>query len=85
MSKNTDMNKGIEPISPKDHHAILGPGKRKDETEIVDEQEETAGIQSCKRKRLIRVLKAPKPSPSKANSCNPFHNRTQDGTKEHEN
>ena len=35
-----------------DLHAILGPRKRKDEREIVEEQEETVGSQSCKRKRL---------------------------------
>ena len=72
------MCKGIEPISPKDQHAILGPGKRKDETEIVEEQEETEGSQSCKKKRLTGVLKAPKTSPAKTDSCNPFHNRTQE-------
>ena len=58
---------------------------RKDEREIVEEQEETAGSQSCKRKRLSEVLKAPKPSPAKTKLCNPFHNRTQDRTKELEN
>ena len=57
-----------------DPHAILGPFK-----------EETAGSQPCKRKRLTEVLKAPKPSPAKTDSCNPFHNRTQDRTKEREN
>ena len=76
------MSKGIEPISPKNPHAISGPGKRKDEREIVEEQEETAVSQSCKRKRLTEVLKAPKLSPAKTDSCNPFHNRTQDRTKE---
>ena len=43
------------------------------------------GSQPCKRKRLTEVLKAPKPSPVKTDSCNPFHNRTQDRTKEREN
>ena len=43
------------------------------------------GSQPCKRKRLTEVLKAPKPSPAKTDSCNPFHNRTQDRTKEREN
>ena len=66
------MSKGKEPIS------FPGKGKRK-------EKEETAGNQSCKRKRLTEVLKAPKPSPVKADSCNPFHNRTQDRTIEREN
>ena len=69
----------------KDPHAILGTGKRKDEIGIVERQEETAGSQSCKRKRLTEVLKAPKPSPAKTDSCNPFHNRTQDRTKVREN
>ena len=53
------MSKGIEPIRSKDPQAILGPGKRKYEREIVEDQEETAGTQSCKRKRLIEVLKVP--------------------------
>ena len=66
------MSKGMEPISPKDTHAILCPGKRKDEREIVKEQEETEGSQSCKTKRLTEVLKAPKPSPAKTDSSNPF-------------
>ena len=80
------MSKGIEPISPfKDPHAISGPGKRKGKREIFEDQEETAGSQSCIRKRLTEVLKAPKPSPAKTDSCNLFHNRTQDGTKEGEN
>ena len=43
------MSKAIESISPKDPHAILGPGKRNDEREIVEEQEETAASQSCKK------------------------------------
>ena len=68
-----------------DPHAILGPEKRKNERETVEEKEETAGSQPCKRKRLTEVLKAPKPSPAKTDSCNPFHNRTQDRTKEREN
>ena len=34
---------------------------------------------------MTEVLKAPKPSPAKTDSCNPFHNRTQDRTKEREN
>ena len=34
---------------------------------------------------MTEVLKAPKPSPVKTDSCNPFHNRTQDGIKKHEN
>ena len=58
------MSKGKEPISPEDPHAILGPGKGKNEREIVEEKEVTAGNQSCKRKRLTEVLKAPKPSPA---------------------
>ena len=61
------------------------PEKRKAEREKIEEQEETAGSQSCKRKRLPEVLKAPKPSLAKTDSCNPFHNRTQDRTKEREN
>ena len=66
-----------------DPHAILGPEKRKNEREIVEEKEETAGSQQpCKRKRLTVVLKALKPSPAKTDSGNPFHNRTQDRTKE---
>ena len=77
MTKN-NMSKGIEPISPKDPHVISGPGKRKDEREIVEEQEETAGSQSCKRKRLTEVLKAPTPSPAKTDSCNPLLNQTQE-------
>ena len=68
-----------------DPHDILGPGKMKNEREIVEEKEETAGSQPCKRKRLTKVLKAPTPSPAKINSYNPFHNRTQDRTKEREN
>ena len=69
----------------KDPHVILGSEKRKNEREIVEEKEETAGSQPCKRKLLTEVLKAPKPSPAKTDSCNPFHNRTQDRTKEREN
>ena len=65
--------------------AIVGPGKRKNEREIVEEKEETAGSQPCKRTRLAEVLKAPTPSPAKTDSCNPFYNRTQDRTKESEN
>ena len=68
-----------------DPHAILGPGNRKNERETVEEKEETAGSQPCKRKRLTEVLKAPTPSPVKTDSCNAFHNRTQDRTKEREN
>ena len=79
------MSKGKEPISPKTPHAILGPSKRKNEREIVEENEETAGSQPCKRKRLTEVLKAPIPSPAKTDSCNPFLKRTQDRTKEREN
>ena len=67
-----------------DQHAILGPEKRKNEREIVEEKE-TAGSQPCKRKRLTEVLEAPKPSPAKTDSCNPFHSQTQDRTKEREN
>ena len=59
-----------------DPHAILGLGKMKNEKEIVEEKEEPAGSQHCKRKRLTEVLKAPTPSPAKTDSCNPFHNRT---------
>ena len=55
MKPKTTRVKGIEPISPKDPHVILGPAKRKDEREIVEEQEETAGSQSSKRKRLTEV------------------------------
>ena len=80
-----NMSKGKEPISPKTPHAILGPEKRKNERETVEEKEETVGSQPCKRKRLTEVLKTPKPSPAKTDSCNPFHNRTQDRTKEREN
>ena len=57
----------------------------KNERETVEEKEETAGSQPCKRKRLTEFLKAPKPSPAKTDSCNPFHNQTQDRTKEREN
>ena len=64
---------------------VLGPEKRKNERETVEENEETAGSQPCKRKRLTEDLKAPKPSPAKTDSCSPFHNRTQDRTKEREN
>ena len=71
----------IEPISSKDPHAILGPRKRKDERDIVEEQEETAGSQSCERKRLTEVLKAPKPSQAKT-FMQPI---PQDRTKECEN
>ena len=98
MSKNTDLNtskedkiknnmsEGKKPIAKsKVLHAILGPGKMKNETEIVEEKEKTAGSQPCKRKRLTEVLKAPTPSPAKTDSCNPFHIRTQDRTKEREN
>ena len=63
-----------------DPHSILGPGKRKNEREIVKEKEETAGSKPCKRKRLTEVLKALTPSPAKTDSCNPFHKRTQDRT-----
>ena len=79
------MSKGIEPISSKDLHAILGPGKRKDEREITEEQEETAGNKFCKRKRLTYVLKAPRLYPAKTDLCNLFHNQTQDRLKEREN
>ena len=68
-----------------DPHAILGLRKRKNEREIVEEKEETVGSQPCKRKRLTEVLEAPTPSPAKTDSCNPFHKRTQDRTKECEN
>ena len=34
---------------------------------------------------MTEVFKAPKSSPPKTDSCNPFHNRTQDRTKEREN
>ena len=66
-------------------HAILGPGKRKNERDIVEEKEETAGSQPCKRKQLTEVLKTLILSPAKTDSYNPFHNRTLDRTKEHEN
>ena len=66
-----NMSKGIETISLKDPHAILGPGKRKDESEIVEEKEETPDSQPCKRKRLTEVLKAPKLS-SKDRSIQPI-------------
>ena len=33
----------------------------KNEREIVEENQETAGCQPCKRKRLTEVLKAPTP------------------------
>ena len=52
---------------------------------MIEEKEETAGSQFCKRKRLSEVLKAPKPSPAKTDSCNPFQNRTQDITNERKN
>ena len=54
----------------------------KNEREINEEKEETSGSQPCKRKRLTEVLKAPKPSPANTDSCNPFHKRAQDRTKE---
>ena len=57
----------------------------KNEREIVEEKEETAGNPPSKRKRLTEVFKSPKPSPAKTDSCNPFHKRTQDRTKEREN
>ena len=57
----------------------------KKKRKIVEEQEEIADSQSCKRKRLTEVLKAPKPSPAKTDSFNLFHNRTQNRTKECEN
>ena len=79
------MSKGIEPISAKYPYAILGPRKRKYEREKVEEKEEKAGSQSCKIKRLSEVLKTPKPLSAKTDSCNPFHYRTQDRTKESEN
>ena len=63
-----NMSKGIS-YKPKDPRAILGPGKRKDQREIVEEQEETEGSQSCERKRLAEVLKVPKPSQAKIDSC----------------
>ena len=47
--------------------------------------EGTAGSQPCKWKRLTEVLKPPTPSPAKTDSCNLFHNRTQDRTNEREN
>ena len=34
---------------------------------------------------MIEVIKAPKHSPAKTDSCNPFHNRPQDRTKQGEN
>ena len=80
------MSKGIKPISPNDTSCYFRPlEKERYEREIVEEQEETAGSQSCKRKRLNEVLKAPTTSPEKTDLCNPFHNRTQDETKEREN
>ena len=63
----------------------MRPRKRKDEREIVEEQEETASNQSCKRKRLTEILKVLKPSPAKTDSNNPFHNQTQDRTKKRKN
>ena len=57
----------------------------KNEREIVEGKEETAGSQPFKWKRLTEVLKAPTPSPAKTDSSNPFHNRTQDRTKDLEN
>ena len=55
--KKNKVSKGIEPISLKDPHAIKGPGKRKDEREIVEEHKETVGSQSCKRKLLTELKK----------------------------
>ena len=81
-----NMSKGKEPIyKSEDPHAILGTEEKKNERKTVEEKEETVGSQPCRRKRLTEVLKAPKPSPAKTDSCNPFHNRTQDRTKEREN
>ena len=77
--------RGSRSNKSEDPHAIIGPEKRKNEREIVEDKEETALSQSCKRKRLTEVLKAPKPSPAKTDSCKLFHNRTQDRTKEREN
>ena len=77
------MSKGKDTISPK--RPILGHGKRKKEREIVEEKEETVSSQPCKRKRLTEVLQAPTPSPAKIDLCNPFHNRTQDRTKDRKN
>ena len=68
-----------------DPHAILGPEKRKNEREIVEENEETAGSQPCKRKRLTEALKAPTPSTSKDRFMQPIPQLTQDRTKELEN
>ena len=48
------MSKGKEPISPKTPHAILGPGNRKNEREIVKEKEETAGSQPCKKSDRLK-------------------------------
>ena len=51
----------------------------------LKERKKQRAVNLVKRKRLTEVLKAPKPSPAKTDSCNPFRNRTQDGTKEREN
>ena len=80
-----NTSKGKRAYKSEDPHAILGPEIMKNERETVEEKVETEGSQPCKRKRLTEVLKAPKPSPAKTDSCNPFHNRTQDRTKEREN
>ena len=80
------MSKGKQRINPKDPLAIYkSREKERWKRIIVEGQEETAGSQSCKRKRLTEVLKAPKSSSAKKDSCNPFHNRTQDRTQEREN
>ena len=80
------MSKGKERISPKTPMlSYIDPGKRKSERKIFEDKEETASSQPCKRKRLTEVLKAPIPSPPKTDSCNSFHNRTHDRTKEREN
>ena len=80
-----NMSKDKKTYKSKDPHTIFAPGKRKNEREIVEEKEETAGSQPCKRKRLTELLKAPTPSAAKTDSCNPFHIRAQDRTKERKN
>ena len=77
------MSKGIEPISPKDLHATLGPGKGKIEEKYSKNRKKQRAVNLVKESDW-QVFKPPKPSQAKTDSCNPFHNRTQNRTKERE-
>ena len=74
----------IEPIGKKGPHDILGPGKRKDEREIVEEQEETAGSQSWKKKEIDWSFKSTQTFTSKDRLMQPIP-QSKDRTKEREN